>query len=88
MNSYLNRQLTPRELKVLEYVSHGLSNKEIARRLGIKPSTVRVHLGNVYDKFDYYGANSRVLATRWYIMNAEIGLCSPDNLGEITTSYR
>jgi len=42
--------LTNREIQVLNEVAEGLSNKQIARRLGISPKTVRNHLVSVYDK--------------------------------------
>jgi DNA-binding NarL/FixJ family response regulator len=42
--------VSPRENEVLELLSHGLSNKQIAAQLGISYETVCVHLRRVYDK--------------------------------------
>jgi DNA-binding NarL/FixJ family response regulator len=42
--------LTPRELEVLELVTHGLRNKEIASRLGITENTAKYHLRNILEK--------------------------------------
>lgn len=42
--------LTPREREVLVEVAAGLTNKQIAARLGISDRTVQYHLGNVLGK--------------------------------------
>lgn len=42
--------LTPRELEVLALVGEGMSNKTIARRLGISAHTVKYHLEAVFTK--------------------------------------
>jgi RNA polymerase sigma factor (sigma-70 family) len=42
--------LSERELHVLNHVAIGLSNKQIARRLGISEKTVRNHLSRVFNK--------------------------------------
>lgn len=42
--------LTPRELKLVNLVAGGLSNKQIAEKLYITEGTVKVHLHNIYDK--------------------------------------
>lgn len=47
---YPKSQLTPREQQVLELVEHGLKNKEIARELGIRPGTVKIHLKHIFEK--------------------------------------
>lgn len=36
--------LTARQAQVAERVAHGLSNKEVARELGLSEETVRVHV--------------------------------------------
>jgi DNA-binding NarL/FixJ family response regulator len=42
--------LTPREREVLALVAQGLSNKEIARNLGISPGTAKVHVERIISK--------------------------------------
>ena len=42
--------LTPREHRVVSLIGEGLSNKAIARELGISPHTVKSHVRNVMDK--------------------------------------
>jgi len=54
--------LTVREIEVLNLVTAGLRNKEIAARLGISENTAKFHLRNILDKLH---AESRTeLATR------------------------
>jgi len=43
-------RLTPREREIIELVSQGLKNREIAERLSITPGTVKVHLMHVFEK--------------------------------------
>jgi DNA-binding NarL/FixJ family response regulator len=43
-------QLSPRELEVLRLVAKGLSNKEIAARLGLVVGTVKIHVANIFSK--------------------------------------
>lgn len=44
--------LTPRELEIAELIDRGLSNKEIARSLGVQPSTVKNHVHNILCKLN------------------------------------
>lgn len=46
------RGLTPRELGVLGLVVEGHSNQQIARRLGLSPSTVATHLEHILHKLE------------------------------------
>ena len=47
-----HKQITPRELQIIELVSQGMRNKEIAVALGISEETVQVHLRNIYLKLN------------------------------------
>lgn len=54
-------ELTPREQEVLALVAEGLSNQQVARRLGIRPRTVEKHLEHAYLKL---GVDNRTAAVR------------------------
>lgn len=58
-------RLTPRELEVLEQIAAGLTNKEIARLLDVRPGTIKAHVERVISKL---GVSDRtqaaVLVTR------------------------
>jgi DNA-binding NarL/FixJ family response regulator len=59
-------QLSQRELQVLRLAAAGLANKQIARRLGISESTVKVHVGSVFRRI---GVRDRTSAAVWAIEN-------------------
>lgn len=42
--------LTPREREILDSITAGLSNREIAESLGLSEQTVKHHLSNIFDK--------------------------------------
>ncbi len=42
--------LTGQEVKVLQRLAAGQSNKEIARSLGLSPNTVKTHVSNLFEK--------------------------------------
>ena len=48
--------LTSRENQVTLLVGRGLSNKEVARELGVSDGTVKLHLHNIFQKL---GARNR-----------------------------
>jgi len=54
--------LTARELDVLKLVAQGLSNPDIARRLGLSEHTVKRHLANILHKLSL---PSRAAAAAW-----------------------
>lgn len=44
--------LSPREMEILQFVTHGLSNKEIANRLRISQQTVKNHMTSILKKLN------------------------------------
>lgn len=44
--------LSPREMEILQYVTRGLSNKQIALELGISHQTVKNHMTSILKKLD------------------------------------
>jgi len=61
-SSKLPEQLTVREIEVIRLVAEGLTNKQIAERLVISPSTVDTHIQSIYNRL---GISSRSAATRY-----------------------
>ena len=39
--------LTPRQYEIAQFIAAGLTNREIAARLGLKPGTVSQHISNI-----------------------------------------
>jgi DNA-binding CsgD family transcriptional regulator len=58
--------LTPQEQKVLQLVGEGLSNRQIAEKMQVAPSTVRSHLKHLYSKL---GLRSRSEAVAYALRN-------------------
>lgn len=57
--------LTARECEILELLASGQSNKELARRLGISPNTVKVHVARLYAKLEVRRRIQAVEKARW-----------------------
>lgn len=53
--------LTRQELRALELIAAGQSNKEMARTLGVAPNTVKTHLANLFSKLEV-GRRTQALA--------------------------
>lgn len=70
MNNIWN--LTDREYEILKFISQGLSNPEIAKKLYITTHTVKAHILAIYQKA---GIHSRVVlavrAIKLRIINTE-----------------
>lgn len=54
--------LTPAEWRVVEFVRHGLTNRDIAERLSVSPDAVKFHVANVLAKL---GFDSRADLRAW-----------------------
>lgn len=57
-------QLTERQREIVQWAAQGLSNKQIARNLGISPETVKTHLHHAFERV---GVSGRVAlsAAQW-----------------------
>jgi two-component system response regulator NreC len=74
VQDYLNRlnepggaagpALTPREKEILRLLAEGYSNKEIADRLVVSPSTIHSHLSNLMKKLDLNSRHDLIQYTR------------------------
>lgn len=63
-NDTLHDTLTPREKEILIWLAKGVTNKEIARKLDLTESTIKVHVQNVLKKLNLH---SRVQAAIYAI---------------------
>jgi DNA-binding NarL/FixJ family response regulator len=58
--------LTRREIEILQLVSEGYSNAQVAKMLWVTQQTVKFHLSNIYRKLD---VSNRTEASRWAQIN-------------------
>ena len=72
-------RLTRREKQVARLYVSGYTHKDISRVLSVSPNTVRVHIGNIFEKLRI---NSRALL-RGVLSGDEQ---QPDNSAKCTTS--
>lgn len=56
--------LTRRELEILQLLTEGLSNQEIAAQLYISPRTTTTHISNIFRKLDVRSRTAAVAAAR------------------------
>ena len=72
-----NKLLTRRQNDVLQYLVEGLTNKEIALRLGLNIRTVTMHVGALKRRL---GASTRAQSV---VRAAALGLCKAGNLEHV-----
>ena len=77
--------LTPREAEIVQLLADGLSNKQIARCLGITDATVKNHVHNILEKLD---VSSRGAAAACYRRTVSLTGASRIGLGFPTPSGR
>jgi len=59
-----NVELTPTELRVVQFVSQGLANREIADKLNVSQRTIESHVSNMLNKTSLH---NRTELARWAI---------------------
>lgn len=50
--NFANFGLSKREIEVLQFISEGLSNEEISKKMFVSNNTVKTHIKNIYSKLD------------------------------------
>lgn len=60
-NNEDDKSLTPREMEVLLALVEGLSNKDIGTRLYISDKTVKIHVSNIFRKFDVKSRSQAII---------------------------
>lgn len=63
-NKKSSHGLTDREVEVLEELSKGASNREIARKLFLTEGTVKNYISNIYSKLEVTGRHKAVFKAR------------------------
>lgn len=48
---YFNKNITDREVEVLDELVNGLKYREIASKLNLSPTTISAHINNLFKKF-------------------------------------
>jgi DNA-binding NarL/FixJ family response regulator len=66
--------LSPREMEILQFVTRGLSNKQIAQALGISHQTVKNHMTAILHKLD---VEDRTQAAMYAVSHGWVRLQSP-----------
>jgi DNA-binding NarL/FixJ family response regulator len=61
MIDHWKSSLTPREHQVALLVGRGLSNKEVARELGLSDGTVKLHMHKILEKLGVRNRNDLIL---------------------------
>lgn len=64
-----NMKLSPREIQILEFLSYGYVDKEIAQKLDISYRTVQTHISRIVMKLN---ARNRTAAVADYIRKYEL----------------
>ena len=59
-------ELTPTELRVVQFVARGMANREIAEELNVSQRTIESHVSNMLGKT---GLHNRTELARWAIEN-------------------
>jgi DNA-binding NarL/FixJ family response regulator len=89
LNGKGTAMLSAREVDVVQSVAEGLTNREIAKRLGLTEHTVKNYLFRIFDKL---GVSSRVEVVLYALGNvgpariSEVGRAAPPPRKEIDTS--
>lgn len=66
----MKNNITQKETEIIELVANGLSNKEIAEKLQVEETTVKVHLNHILGKLQL--KNRAQLIVQYYTLMSKI----------------
>jgi DNA-binding CsgD family transcriptional regulator len=78
-------RLTRRQSQLLDLVAAGLTNRQVARRLGLSEGTVRRHLENIFARL---GVTSRTAAVAWHTHRAPTAFAATAGQAEYASLTR
>jgi DNA-binding NarL/FixJ family response regulator len=58
-----SEELSPREREAIELIADGLTNKQVAARMGVSMSAVKGYMADIFRKA---GVNNRTSAALWW----------------------
>ena len=79
MSGEWSRVLSPRECEVALLVSRGLSNKEVARELGLSHGTVKLHAHSIFLKLRAQNLFEPGMRERYVLINLMSGSQATEN---------
>ena len=80
--------LTPREREVLGLISHGMTDSDIAEKLGLTRCTVRNHVATLYSKIGVHSRSSAIVWARERGVNLAWPLNGPANFMRAPMSHK
>lgn len=72
-DSTVTRNLSPREREVLDAISLGLTNRQVAQRLAVSVHAVKFHLASIYRKLEVANRTEAVATLLRETPTARIG---------------
>jgi DNA-binding CsgD family transcriptional regulator len=82
------KALTPRETQVFDLLHQGLSNKEIARKLGIAEQTVKIHITKILSAHDVTSTKRLLASTENHAEKTEATVLDPAGIGWVKRTRR
>lgn len=67
----MKNNITQKEREIIDLVANGLSNKEIAEKLQVEQTTIKVHLNHILGKLQL--KNRAQLIVQYYTLMAKAG---------------
>ena len=68
----MTKPLSPRQLEYVQLLSEGLSDKQIAKRMGISPGSARLYAHRIHEKLDVH---NRIEVLMHCLRDGMISLC-------------